>query len=355
MRFPEKPIVALFHMSVAVLILLTTSCKKQVNNSCDLDEGLYFQSSFPIGVAVDDMLLQNDSSYQLIANSQFNSVTPENSFKPAYLHPEENVFNWIDADKLTLHCRVNNQRIHGHTLIWHQQNPQWMVDFTGSSHDWDLMMQKHITTIVRYLGNTVFSWDVVNEAFNEDGSLRDNIWLQHIGPSYIEKAFKYAREANPHAKLFYNDYGLESNPTKLNAVLRFFNHIRQRGVAIDGIGLQMHINISYSEMSLIEKAIQEVAAQNYLLHLSEVDISVNPLGKPYTLLEKDLNSQAELLFKIVRAYKNIPANLQFGITFWGVSDRDTWIRSYFNRIDYPLLFDDNFQPKPVYCFLKKNL
>lgn len=131
--------------------------------------------------------------------------------------------------------------------------------------------------------------------------------------------------------------------------------MRQRGVTVDGIGLQMHINIKYSEISLMEKAIQEVATQHYLLHLSELDISVNPMGTQYVLVEQDLNSQAELLYKLLRAYKNIPAYLQFGITFWGISDRDSWIRSYYNRVDYPLLFDDNFQPKPVYCFLKNNL
>jgi endo-1,4-beta-xylanase len=348
-----KQTTALF--GIFIFVLIEMSCRKPLEGKCNVKDPLYARVTFPIGTAVDNFFLQSDSIYQVISNSQFNSFTPENIFKPAYLHPEEDVYYWEDADFLAQYCRARNKRIHGHTLIWHQQNPQWMSDFSGTSQDWDVMMKKHIISIVTHFGSTVSSWDVVNEAFNEDGSLRDNIWLQHIGPSYIEKAFQYAREANTHVKLFYNDYGLESNPTKLNAVLHFFNNMRQRGVSVDGIGLQMHINIKYSEIYLIEKAIQKVAEQNYLLHLSELDISVNPMGKTYKLLENDLKSQAELLCKVVRAYKNVPTQLQFGITFWGISDRDSWIRTYYNRVDYPLLFDDNFQPKPAYCFLKNNL
>lgn len=219
MGFLEKPILVL---SWIILVFVEMSCKKQVKTTCGVYDRLYTHASFPIGTAVDNLLLQRDTIYQRILNSEFNSITPENIFKPAYLHPEENVYNWVEADILTQYCKAHNQRIHGHTLIWHQQNPQWMDGFSGTSQDWDEMMKKHITTIVRYFSNTVRSWDVVNEAFNEDGSLRNNIWLQHIGPGYIEKAFRYAKEADPDVKLFYNDYGLESNPTKLKAVLHFF-------------------------------------------------------------------------------------------------------------------------------------
>jgi endo-1,4-beta-xylanase len=334
-----------------IVVLAIMSCKKRTTSICSNDIALFSFSNFPIGAAVDDLLLQNDSNYQKVFTKQFNSATAENIFKPAYLHPEENLYNWADADELITFCRNNNMRVHGHTLIWHQQNPAWMNEFQGSKAEWEAMMKLHIVSIVRYYSHRIFSWDVVNEAFNEDGSLRDNIWLQHIGPSYIEKAFKYAHEANPEAKLFYNDYGLETNPTKLNAVIRFFNTLKLKGVTIDGIGLQMHINIKYSQSNMIEQVIQAVANQNYLVHLSEVDISLNPLSKEYQLNDKDLEAQAQLMAKIVRTYKNIPKHLQFGITFWGISDNYSWIRSYFNRVDYPLLFDENFKPKPIYCNL----
>lgn len=337
------------------LIALFSCCVKQELKTCTSDSSLAGQADFPIGAAADPLLLSSDSIYRHLFFSQFSSATAENSFKPAYLHPEENTYQWNEADEFVSQCRSHQMRVHGHTLIWHQQNPQWMNAFAGSSEQWEQMMKSHIVSIVRYFRPTVLSWDVVNEAFNEDGSLRNTIWLQHVGSSYIEKAFMFARQASPEAKLFYNDYGLETNPAKRKAVLAFLNHLRLKGVPIDGIGLQLHIDINYAEASMIEEAIDEVVQNGYDVHLSEVDISLNPRGKDYLLNAKDLQAQAELMHKIVRAYRNIPLHQQFGITFWGISDRYSWIRTTYNRSDYPLLFDDQYQPKPIYCQLKQAL
>jgi endo-1,4-beta-xylanase len=344
----------LFHIAV-LLFLSLAGCVKPSKTLCNDDEPLSQNADLFVGAAIDHILLTSDSAYRHLFLTHFTSATAENIFKPAYLHPDENTFNWSEANEFIKFCRDNGKRVHGHSLIWHQQNPQWMVDYKGNRAQWDSMMKLHIQSIVRYYKPNVLSWDVVNEAFNEDGSLRNSIWLQHIGPAYIEKAFRYAHEANPEAILFYNDYGLETNPTKRKAIISFLNNLKLRGVPIDGIGLQMHIDIKYSESSLIEEAIQEVAKHHYQLHLSEVDISLNPLGRNYELNQNDLEAQAALMFKIVRAYKNIPSYQQFGITFWGISDNYSWIRSYYNRTDYPLLFDDQYQPKPVYCQFKQAL
>jgi len=336
-------------------VLMVIGCKKNQTSLCSTEIGLASQSDFPIGAAIDHILIQTDSSYREIAITQFNRITPENILKPNYIHPQENQFNFSEVDQLINYCRNNNLSIHGHTLVWHQQNPDWLNSFQGTRDDWDRLLKTHIQSIVRYYRPNILSWDVVNEAFNEDGTLRNNIWFQHLGSAYIEKAFVYAKEANPEAKLFYNEYGLESNPTKLKAVIQYFNSLRNRGIQIDGIGLQMHVSTAYSEISMIENAIQTISNNHYLLHLSELDISLNPLSKEYTLTQDDLNDQADLMYKIMRAYKNIPSELQFGITFWGISDQYSWIRSYYNRIDYPLLFDENYQPKPIYCKLKQSL
>ena len=344
-----------FYFILLSFVVLFCSCSKQDSKKCNIDSSLQSISDFPIGVAVDQIYLNNDSMYRHVFMTQFSSATAENTFKPAYLHPEEYSYNWYEAEQLINFCRANNMRVHGHTLIWHQQNPQWMLEYKGNREDWERMMKLHITSIVRYFKPSILSWDVVNEAFNEDGSLRNTIWLEHIGPSYIELAYRTAHEANPDAKLFYNDFGLEMNPTKRKAVINFFNHLKSRGVPIDGIGLQMHVDIKYTEAAMIEDAIRDVANNHYDVHLSEVDISLNPLGKAYQLTTKDLEAQADLMVKIVRAYKNIPKYQQFGITFWGVSDQYSWIPSYYNRTDYPLLFDESFNPKPIYCKLKQAL
>jgi len=336
-----------------LLVLLTLGCNKKRLDNCDLQTPLYAISSFPLGAAVDNLRLYDDSMYQHLCITQFNRVSPENLFKPAYIHPEENLFSWIETDGFVQFLQSKQMSIHGHTLVWHQQNPAWMDQFQGDRPAWETMLPNHIYQIVGRYRSSILSWDVVNEAFMEDGSLRKNICLQHIGPTYIEKAFRWAHEANPEAKLFYNDYGMETNPTKRKAVIQFFRNLRLNGVPVDGIGLQMHVDILFTDISLIEKAIQEIASNDFLLHLSELDISLNPLSKHYTLNTNDFHAQAAMMYRIWKSYTSIPTDLQFGITFWGISDLYSWIRSYFNRLDYPLLFDENYLPKPIYCQLKK--
>lgn len=340
-----------------IALLIIPGCKKNSSQSvaCSANSPLHEIYSYPIGVAVEPIELTSNPNYRQIANSQFNSVTPENIFKPSYLHPERNLFYWDEADSLVAYCTNNYKRLHGHTLIWHQQLPAWITTFNGNEQEWNNVFKVHIQTIVTHFKGKVAAWDVVNEAFNEDGTLRNTIWLQKIGPTYIEKAYIYASEADQSALLFYNDFNLEFNPTKLNAVTAYFNNLRSRGVKIDGIGLQMHISIQYPEVTQIASALKKVSESNYKIHLSELDISVNPVGKGVDLNSDVFIRQANLLKSIVKLYNELPQEYQYGITFWGISDANSWIRSFYNRIDYPLLFDENYLPKPAYCYLKQAL
>jgi len=342
---------------VRVLILLTffLGCQKEKISKCDDSIGLFTFSSYPIGTAIDINELEFNPIYKSIAIKQFNSITPENIFKAEYIHPEPLFFNWSQADSLTSFCEQNNKRLYGHTLIWHKQLPQWILNFEGSSSDWEQLMKTHIQTIVTHFKNKVTAWEVVNEAFNEDGTLRNNIWKQKIGSGYIEKAFVFAQEADPNALLFYNDYNLEMNLTKRHSVLSLFNNLRNRGVRVDGIGMQMHVNTSYPEPSQIASAFQEIAANNFKIHVSELDISINPFDHNIEPSEKLLTEQANLLGNIVFNYNEIPDQYQYGITFWGISDKNSWIRNYYNREDYPLLYDDNYLPKTCYCKLIETL
>jgi endo-1,4-beta-xylanase len=336
-------------------LIFIFACRKEETSACNDKTGIYSLSPYPIGTAIDFNELVNDPLYQSKAIQQFNSITPENIFKAEYLHPQPFVFNWVEADSLVSFCQKNNKRLHGHTLIWHQQLPQWILEYQGSSSDWETLMKTHIQTIVAHFKDKVTAWDVVNEAFNEDGTLRDNIWKQHIGADYIEKAFLFARESDPTALLFYNDYNLESNPSKRKSVLSLFNHLKNRGVKVDGIGIQMHISTSYPESTQIAHAIQEIASNHYKVHISELDISVNPLGKDIVASEALFNEQADVLGSVVFNYNQVPKPLQYGITFWGISDKNSWIPNFYNREDYPLLYDEQFLPKPCYCKLIKTL
>ncbi len=334
---------------VTITLLLIGCTEHPASTTCGQTGSLYRQASYPIGVALDMMELNSSAEYQTIATEQFNSITPENIFKAESIHPERGFYNWLETDSLMSYCERTQKRVHGHTLIWHVQLPEWIRSFQGTKADWELHMKEHIQTIMTRYKGKIAGWDVVNEAFNEDGTLRNSIWRQHIGDSYIEKAYRFAREADPNALLFYNDYNLEVSPTKRAAVITYFNNLRLRGVKIDGIGLQMHISIVHPGSSEIASALMDVSANEYKVHISELDISVNPLGKNITATTELLGEQANLMGAILLHYRQLPLKHRYGITFWGVSDRNSWIRSTYNRIDYPLLFDDNYQPKPMYC------
>lgn len=348
-----KRIIAL----IIIGILFNSSCRKEEISHCNIqDKSLADCVNFYCGNVVDLNRMSFNLDYERIVNTQFNSVTAENIMKPESLHPSENTFYWTEADRLADYCASNSKRLHGHTLIWHQQLPHWMLNFQGDKTDWEHMMREHIFQIVNHFKGKVTSWDVVNEAFNDDGTLRNSIWKENIGSSYIEKAFQYAHEADPDAKLFYNDYSITLNPVKRKAILSFLNNLKARGIPIDGIGAQMHIFNGFPENIEISNAIDDIWKNDYLVHISELDISINPFSKQIKEAPKgELIRQAEKYLYIFKTYDKIPDRYKFGITIWGVGDSDSWIRSHYNRDDFPLLFDDNYQPKNAYCKLISKL
>lgn len=336
--------------------MLFGSCQPEaVSDNCSTVPGLYKMASFPIGVAVDLVELENNQAYEALLDQQFNQLTPENIFKADALHPGQNQFNFLVADRLVAYAEQENKSLHGHTLIWHQQLPPWMEDFSGTRSEWEAMFKDHIQTICSHFKGKVRAWDVVNEVFNEDGSLRQNIWLQHLGPSYIEKAFRYAHAADPEAMLFINDYNLALSSKKQEALYKLVDDLRMRGVPIHGIGLQMHISIAFPSDDALGSCIEELAKLGLAIHLSEVDISINPYNRNITYNTDLANRQARKLAYLLQAYQRLPEAQQYGITFWGLSDLESWIPSYFGRNDAPLLFNRDYQVKPVYCQFKKLL
>ena len=318
-------------------------------------KGLYQLSPFPIGVAVNIDELGYDSVYRNVITAQFNSITPENNLKPSLIHPSENKYNWQEADRLADYCTLHGKRLHGHTLIWDQQLPDWILHYKGNTSDWDRLLKQHITTIVAHFKGKVGAWDVVNEAFDSNGLLKNSIWKKNLGSDYVARAFRYAHEADPGALLFYNDADLESNEKKTTGVLSFLNSLRSKGIPIDGIGMQMHINVDNFSILQFSRCAQTIASNGYKVHLSEVDISLNPQGKDIQPTTELFDRQAILLGEITRCYSYIPLSCQYGITFWGVSDKDSWIRHIYKRKDYPLLYDDHFLPKPAYSIMASTL
>src|SRR5690606_27043072 len=310
--------------------------------------GLRDQANFPIGASLHQNRIKNNADYRSLVASEFNSLTPETCMKMKNIHPSSSVYFWEDTDTLVAFAQANNMRVHGHTLVWHKLIPDWVINFQGDSIAWELLFKNHIKTVVTRYKGKIGSWDVVNEAMEDNGSLRNSIWLQKLGPGYIARAFQYAHEADSSALLFYNDYGYEYSVTKRNAIISLVNGLVNDGVPVDGIGMQTHINYTLSDAA-VGTAITRLAETGLKIHISELDIALNPSSDPNMTADATiLNLQANKYKFIAQSYRQIPVSQQFGITVWGVSDAHSWIRSTYNRPDWPLLFDDAYERKPSY-------
>jgi endo-1,4-beta-xylanase len=303
---------------------------------------------FPIGAAVKVQLLRDNAAYRNLVINNFNSITAENAMKFNSLHPAPTVFTWKDADYIVDFAIQNNIRVHGHTLLWTKYTPKWVTNFNGSRSEWQDLLKYHIQTIVSHFKGKVHSWDVMNEAFDDKGNLIPCIWLEKLGPEYIELAFRYAHECDPTALLFYNDYGQEFAGRKLQAIMAMVQDFKRRGVPISGLGLQMHTVLRMSTEQLA-KAIQSAASTGLKVHISELEISVRYQKPESFLLDSVLESQqAQKYIGVFQAYMRIPRVQQFGITTWNVSDADSFRNSKIRNHDFPLLFDMNFKPKAAY-------
>ena len=300
-------------------------------------------SSFPIGIAMS----QNQASstnFTTIAKKEFNSVTAGNEMKFSTHSPTQGTYNWASGDAIINFAQTNNMRVHGHTLIWHQQVPTWVTNFTGTNAEFEAAIKTYVTDVVTHYKGKVASWDVVNEAFNEDGSLRSTIFSQKLGSNYITKIFQWARAADPNAKLFYNDYNLESNVTKAEAAIALIN---ANPTLIDGIGLQMHISLTSPSATVLNTIMDKVVATGKLVHFSELDILVNPTGSVSSYDYATAIAQKNKYKEVFTIYKaKVPATQRFGITIWGMRDVDSWLKTNGAGFpDFPLLFGDNYEYK----------
>jgi len=311
--------------------------------------------NYRLGASVNPKLLNEIEAYREIVSNEFTSLTAENHMKMMHVHPEIERFDFSKGDEIVNFGLSSGKRIHGHTLVWHNQVPQWMKDFQGNQLAWENLLKTHIQTVVKHYKGKVSGWDVVNEDFLDDGSLRPSIWAEHI-PNYIAKSFQWAHDADPEAILFYNDYGQDGKPLKKKAILSMVKDLKQKNIPIHGLGLQMHININ-SKQEEIEEVIKQSTQTGLVIHFSELDIAVNPKNNPEFIYDQQSQSKQSDLFNFVfMAFQSIPASLQYGVTFWNVADKDSWLRGYFKRPkEFPLLFDDQYSKKQIYQNLYNQL
>ena len=314
---------------------------------------------FKIGCAINPNLLVKNKDYKAVVTNEFNSITSENVLKFGTVHPKKDVYDFTKGDLLVDYALANHKRIHGHCLAWHQSVPKWLSEFEGDSAAWENLLKTHIQTVLTHYKGKMTSWDVVNEAFFDNGDYRQDsvnaphryitLWRNHLGQDYIARAFIYAHEADPDLLLFYNDYNQESNPEKLKAIIDMVTDFKKRGIPIHGLGLQMHININTKDEGIAE-AIKQSAATGLLVHIAELDIKANPKKDTSTVYSDSLKMlQGRKFAFVVEQYKKlVPKQQQYGITTWNVGDADSWIVELRKIKDWPLLFDDKYQQKSCY-------
>jgi endo-1,4-beta-xylanase len=332
-----------------------------------------FAKHFHVGAALGthQIMGQEPAALELVAR-QFDSISPENCLKWAEVHPALSEYRWEATDKYVAFGEEHKMFIVGHTLVWHNQTPpEVFADESGQPLSRDALlerMREHIHAVVgRYKGR-VHGWDVVNEALEDDGRLRDTPWRKIIGDDYLEQAFQFAHEADPEAELYYNDYN-EWHPGKRAAVSQLVKHFQERGVRIDGIGMQGHWGMSYPSPAEIEAMLEEYGALGVKLMVTELDINLLPdpgrnRGADITRnieLRKELDPYAEGLPAEVAAaqakrYREIfellvkHADKIDRVTFWGVHDGHSWLNGWpvRGRTSYPLLFDRKYQSKAAF-------
>ncbi|HVS94756.1 MAG TPA: endo-1,4-beta-xylanase [Mucilaginibacter sp.] len=345
-------------------MLLLAACKKK-EEPVPGAETLKSAAAFPMGAAVASFGLKNKYLYRRTVLSEYNSLTSDYELKFNWIEPQQGRFNYADGDYIVSFAHLNHMRMHAHNLVWHIALPDWVVDFAGDSLAWEKLFKTHIESEVTHFKGQVASWDVVNEAIrDDDGTLRNNdvspgdgsIWRRHLGPDYVARAFEYAHEADPNALLFYNDYGQEWNGIKLDSIVALAENLKKRGVPINGLGLQMHIDINTSNDGIVS-ALKKLASTGLLIHISELDISVNPGSDPNVVYSPALQIlQAAKYQFVAEAYRaEVPKAQQYGITTWEFSDADSWIPSLLHRKDWPLPFDSLYNKKNAYYGLLKGL
>jgi len=331
-----------------------------------------FRNDFYIGAAlnVEQICGKEPESMELVAR-QFNSITPENIMKWEEIHPEPERYNFEASDQYVAFGEKHHMHIIAHALVWFHQTPDWVfLDKSGNFLDREALlerMKEHIFTVMgRYRGR-IHGWDVVNEAIVKDGSMRPCMWLEIIGEDYVQKAFEYAREADPDAELYYNEFDYEFGQ-KTEGVIKLIRNLQSNGVKVDGVGIQGHWFLDYPNMDLLESYVKELSQLGVKLMITELDVGVLPFypvdSKIVPLSAFDINQQKKYnpypdqlpedieellakryaeLFAFFRKHREL-----FGrITFWAVHDGQSW-RNYWpitGRNDYPMLFDRKCKAK----------
>lgn len=312
-----------------------------------------------VGAAVRPSLF-SEAAYSETLAREFNLVEPEDAMKWWVLRPNQGSFDFRDGDQVVGFAQAHGMKVRGHCLVWAHDNPEWLAQGLFTPVPLSHLLQEHISTVMKHYAGEVFAWDVVNEALDENGHLRDSPWynrpgigLSEQGTAYIEQAFRWAHEADPRALLFYNDNGGEGLNRKSDAIYSMVKGFGQRDVPIDGIGLQMHIAQLDLDAAAIAANIARLTALGLQVHITELDVSL-PLDQTGQLRQENLLRQAEVYRAVARACLQNPGCT--AIQTWGFTDKYSWIGSHSRGTRGAALpFDRAYKPKPAYGAMLEEL
>lgn len=367
-----------YYWQAAVIVpaLILTGLAFKINESKSLKTS--FKDQFLIGTALNSkQYSRQDMSGEQLIKSQFNSITPENVMKWESIHPHPDKYDFTGADKFVQFGKEEGMFIVGHTLIWHSQLPDWVVSKSSRKDAEEVLtrMKDHIFTVVGRYKGIIKGWDVVNEALEENGTLRNSDYMKVLGESYISKAFEMAAQADPEAELYYNDYNIEQ-PAKREGAKRIIKNLKKKGIRIDGVGIQGHWGLNHPSIQEIENSIIEFHKLGVKVMITELDISVLP--NPWDVQGADVSQNFEYDKKMDPYSKGLPESVEdrlakrykeifevfskhkdkiSRVTFWGVQDGDSWLNDWpvKGRTNYPLLFDRNYNPKPAFYSVIKTV
>jgi len=337
-----------------------------------------FKGIFRVGAALNPSVFdEKDMRDVAIVTSQFDTISPENVLKWAPVHPQIDTYNFDPADHYVAFGEKHKMFIVGHNLVWHSQVPGWLFkDDKGEPVTREVLLQRmhdHIRTVVTRYKGRIGGWDVVNEALNDDGTLRKSPWLNIIGEDYIAKAFQFAHEADPAAELYYNDYSLE-NEAKRKGAVELVKKLKAQGITVTAVGLQGHDKLDWPTAKQQADTIEAFAALGVKVCITELDVDVLPRNAPGTSADISATSsggaglnpytaglpdavQQELarryaeLFDIFVKYRASISR----VTFWGVTDAGSWLNNFpiRGRTNYPMLFDREGKPKAAFFAVMK--
>jgi endo-1,4-beta-xylanase len=312
-----------------------------------------------IGTAVRPSLF-SEAAYSATLAREFNMVEPEDAMKWWTVRQAENAFDFREGDEIVRFAQAHEMKVRGHCLVWDHNNPAWLAAGQFTPGQLSQLLHEHISTVMKHYAGQVFAWDVVNEALDENGHFKDSPWYNQPGigfagkdAAYVEQVFRWAREADPKALLFYNDNGGEGLNRKSDAVYAMVRDFRQRSVPIDGIGLQMHVTGTELDTQAIAENIARLTALGVQVHITELDVSL-PVDSNGDANPDDLQRQADVYRRIIRACRQSAGCT--AIQTWGFTDKYSWIGSHSHHARGAALpLDRACKPKSAYTAIRSEL